>query len=710
MKRSVTAFVAAVGLAACSGESRPPRTTAVAPPTRVEPVSETLHGTAFTDNYRWLEGPESAPGGSPPPVPAEITAWSDAQNAYTRAVIDGLPGRREIEERLRPLLVVGSVTAPVVRGNRYFLARRSDSQAQPVISWREGALGADRPLVDPAAIDPAGMTAVAWFSPSEDGRDMAFATYTARGGGPALRLMNVDTGALAPLEIPNTPQGVQWLPDGSGFVYQQIRDPKDPATLQARFHRMGSPPSGDAVLSRAPFTRLSRDGRWLLLGYPTSQTSNDLWLADFTAALKGGALRPKPVSVGAEGRVAGSVIDGTLFLHTTQGAPNGRVVSVATADPSQAKWREIVPERRDAVIESVAFTRGFVAVTYRAHAANVIEVFDLAGAARGGLRLPGIGLAALTVTDDRSDAYLTFTSFNYPPTIFRVDLAQPGAAPVRWVSPDAAVDPATVEVERVSYPSKDGTPVSMFLVRKAGTRPSGEAAALLVAHGALGTSMAPAFTAAFFPWFDAGGVLAVPHLRGGGEYGDAWHQAAMRDKKQTAVDDLLAAAEWLVTNRHASASRLAVTGAAHGGLTAAAAVLQQPDRFRAAILVSPLTDMLRYHRFGAGAYWIPEYGSADDPNQAAWLRAYSPYHHVVARTRYPAMLITASETVGPVHPMHARKFAAALQAATSADRGERPILLRIDRAGGAGESALDMHLRDLVDQRTFLMWQLGVTR
>jgi prolyl oligopeptidase len=709
MKRAAAAVVAAVSLGACSSESRPSRTAAVVPATRVEPVSETLDGVVFTDNYRWLEGPESPANAPLPPVPEEIAAWTDAQNNYTRTVIDALPTRREIEERLRPLLVVGSVTAPVVRGNRYFLARRSASQAQPVISWREGALGADRPLVDPASIDPAGMTAIAWFSPSEDGRQMAFATYTARGGSPTLRLMEVDTGTLAPLEIPNTPQGVQWLPDGSGFVYQQIKNPKDPATLQSRFHKMGTPPASDPVLARAPFTRLSRDGRWLLLGYPTKQTSNDLWLADFAAARKGGALQPKPVSVGAEGRVAGNVIDGTLFLHTTQGAPNGRVVAVATTDPGQARWREIVPERRDAVIESVAFTRDVVAVTYRANAATAIEVFDPSGAARGSLRLPGIGLATLTVTEDRPDAYVTFTSFNYPPTVFRVDLAHPTAAPVRLASPDAAVDPASVEVERVSYPAKDGTAISMFLVRKAGIRPSGDAPALIVAHGALGTSMTPAFTAAFFPWFESGGLLAVPHLRGGGEYGDAWHEAAMRDKKQTAVDDLISAADWLVANRHASASRLAVTGGAHGALTAAVAVMQHPDRFRAAILVSPLTDMLRYQRFGAGAYWIPEYGSADDPGQAAWLRAYSPYHHVTAGTRYPAILITASETTGPVHPMHARKFAAALQAATGSDRRERPILLRVDRPR-AGDSPLELHLRDLVDQRTFLMWQVGLSR
>lgn len=709
-RRTIAALAMALAVA-CSSEDRPTRTSAVPPPTRVSPVTETIHGVAQTDNYRWLEGAESA-GTTAVPVSPEIAAWTDAQNSYTRAVLDNLPGRPEIEARLRPALETGSVTAPVVRGNRYFLARRASAQSQLVVSWREGSLGADRVLVDPAAIDPAGLTAIAWFSPSENGRLLAFGTYTPRADGATLRVIDVDTGKLAGLEIPNTPQGAQWLPDGSGFIYQQLEDPRNPATQRSRFHRLGTPPSADPILSRAPFTRLSRDGRWVVLGYPTGPASNDLWLASFAGAPKGGplavargrpvSLAPKAVSVGQQGHVAGGVVDDTLFLHTTQGAPNGRVVAVSTADPNAAKWREIVRERQDAVIENVAFTRGLVAVTYRVSASNVIEVFDPTGAARGTVRLPGLGLASLTVAEDRTEAYVSFTSFNYPPTVFRIDLAQPDATPTRWASPDTTIDPASVEVERVSYASKDRTQITMFVVRKAGFSPGGHAPTLLVAHGALGTSMTPSYSASLFPWFESGGVLAIPHLRGGGEYGDGWHRAATGAKKQTAVDDLLAAADWLISNRYTNPARLALTGGGHGGLTAAAALVQQPDRFRAVVLTAPLADMLRYQRFGFGSYWVPEYGSADDPTQVTWLRAYSPYQRVTAGTKYPAVLITVPESGGPVHAMHARKLAAALQAATGSDRAQHPVLIRVDRGQGTDP------LTDLVDQRVFLAWQLGM--
>ena len=456
--------------------------------------------------------------------------------------------------------------------------------------------------------------------------------------------MDVDTGKLTGLEIPNTPQGVQWLPDGSGFVYQQLKDAKDPASQQSRFHRLGTPPASDPVLARAPFIRLSRDGRWIVLGYPTGPASNDLWLASFASARKGGAvsLSPKAVSVGQQGRIAGGVVDDTLFLHTTQGAPNGRVVAVSTADPGPAKWREIVPgttrrRRRERRVHARARRRhvpGERLERHRGlrHDGRVARRGAAAGHWPGepdGRRGPHRSVRVVHQLQLSADGVQDRPRRN------------PSASPTRWASPDVAVDPASVEVERVSYASKDGTQITMFVVRKAGFVPAGDAPALIVAHGALGTSMAPAFTASFFPWFDAGGVLAVPHLRGGGEYGDAWHRAAMREKKQTAVDDLLAAADWLIANRYTRADRLALTGGAHGGLTAAIAMIQQPDRFRAVVLTSPLADMLRFHRFGFGPYWVPEYGSADDPAQATWLRAYSPYQRVVAGTKYPAVFITA---------------------------------------------------------------------
>jgi len=699
---------AALAAGACSSE-RPHITTAARPPlTRIAAVTETLHGVEVADNYRWLEGDNSDPNNLGKLTP-EVTAWTEAQNTYTRAVLDHLPGRKALEDGLRPLMRIGSVTEPIMRGNRYFYASRVATKDQPVVYWREGSLGAERVLLDPAEIDSSGSTAVAWFSPSEDGKLLAYGAYNARSGATTLRLIDVDSKKPFPLEIESTPQGVQWLPDASGFVYQQLRNPSDSSSAQGRFHRMGTPPATDAVLYRGPFGRLSRDGRWLLLGFGTGPASNDLWLASFDSFRKTGKLVLKPVSVGGAGQTGGTVIADTVFLHTTKGAPNGRVVAVGAAAPAEAHWREIIAERPDAVIENVAFARGAIAVTYRKNASNVIEVFDVGGKSLGHLSQPGIGASGITASEDRTEAYLTFASFNHPPTIFRVELTTPGAAPKRWMTSEVPVDASSVGVEQVWYPSKDGTQISMFLVHKKGAARTGDTPTILAGHGGFGASLTPTFSATLFQWFEAGGLFAVPNLRGGGEYGAGWHAAGRRDKKQNAVDDVLAAAEWLIANKYTNPAKLALYGGAHGGLLVGAAITQRSDRFRAAVLLLPVLDMLRYQHFLMGRYWVPEYGSAGDATEFTWLVGYSPYHHVKAGTRYPAVLLTALEQDAPVHALHARKMAAALQAATGSDPAEQPILLRVDLNARAGPETLrTLLLRDIVDQRIFLMWQLGM--
>jgi prolyl oligopeptidase len=699
--------VVVVMLASCARGDEPHRTTATAPATRIATVTETLHGVEVVDNYRWLEGVTD--NREPTGISQEVSAWTEAQNSYTRAVLDNLPGRAALEDRLRRLMNIGSVTEPIVRGNRYFYARRAAGTDQTVVCWREGSLGAERVLLDPFKLDERVVTTVAWFSPSEDGRLLAFGIHGPQSPVTVLRLMEVDTGKVRPLDIPGTPEGVQWLPNGSGFVYQHLKDPADRSSVQGRFHRLGTSPSTDLVVSRAPFSRLSRDGKWLVLAFGTGPTSNDLWLANFESFRKTGRLVPLAVSVGAQGRILGTVVGNTLLLHTTRGAPNGRVVAVAASDPREQNWRALVPERADAVVEGVAFGRGVIAVTYRKNAYSTIEVFDMTGKPMGQIAQPGIGVASLAADEDRTDAYLTFTSFNYPPSIFRVELDRPTAAPRPWASPDAPIDPASLDVEQVWYASKDGTKVSMFLVHKKLWRPSGDAPTILAGFGGFGAAMTPSFSSVLIPWFEAGGLFAVPNVRGGGEYGEAWHNAGRLGRKQTAVDDLLAAADWLIANKHTSPAKLALYGGTHGGLLVGAAITQRPDRFRAAVMLMPVLDMLRYQHVEPGRGWVTEYGSADDPDAMRWLSAYSPYHHVKPRVAYPAVLLTALEQGGPVPALHARKMAAALQAASASDPTRQPILLRVDRPADAPSgTVLQWQLRDAVDQRIFLMWQLGV--
>jgi prolyl oligopeptidase len=553
---------------------------------------------------------------------------------------------------------------------------------------------------------------------------VAYGTYKAGDENTTLYLAEVDSGKRLPLEIPNKTQAPDWMPDGSGFLYQNLKDPNDPYSGQVLYHRMGTEVAADPVLFRqftkaeneklattwGPGGALSRDGRWLALVYWTGTRSNDLWVADFARFLATGKLEKRAVAVGQEGTSFGYVDGDTLFVQTNVGSPNGRVDAydlVSTAP--EWKPRPVVAERAGMAIQNVGVAKGRLAVEYLKNASSVIEVFDAAGKSTGELRLPGIGSAELATEPDRTEAYLNFTSFNYPTSIFRVDLARPAAEPELWERPAVPVDPATVEVKQVWYASKDGTKVSMFVVHRKGLALDGDNPTILTGYGGFNVSETPAFSATMFQWFDAGGVMALPNLRGGGEYGDAWHEAGMLAKKQNVFDDFIAAAEWLIAQHYTRPARLAIAGGSNGGLLTGAAVVQRPDLFRVALVAVPLLDMLRYQNFLMARYWVPEYGSAEDAAQFAFLSAYSPYQQVKPGTSYPAVLLTAGENDKRVHALHARKMAAALQAVAAGDPAAKPVLLWVDREAGHGQGKpLNLKIRDTADQRIFFMWQLGM--
>jgi prolyl oligopeptidase len=437
--------------------------------------------------------------------------------------------------------------------------------------------------------------------------------------------------------------------------------------------------------------------------------SNDLWLVDFSAFLRTGRVERRPVSIGVEGQVSGTVVGDALILQSTKGAPNGRLVTARTAAPDAANWRDLVPSREDAVIEGVSIGQGVIAVSYLKNASNAVEMFDVSGRTLGVLNQPGIGAVSVAAEEDRTDGFLTFTSFNYPTTIFHVDFQKPSDAARLWERPDVPVDPASAEVEQVWYRSKDGTSVSMFLVHKKGLVKDRARPTILWGYGGFNVSATPAFSATLFQWLDAGGLYAVPNLRGGGEYGERWHEAGMLANKQNTFDDFVAAAEWLISNGYTTSQKLAIKGGSNGGLLTGAIVTQRPDLARAAFVEVPLLDMLRYQDFLMARYWVPEYGSAENAKEFGFLRAYSPYHHVKPGTRYPAVFLTAGEHDTRVHALHARKMAALLQASTTSDPAEQPVLLWVDREAGHGQGKpLNLRLRDVVDQRLFAMWQLGM--
>jgi prolyl oligopeptidase len=589
---------------------------ATPPDTPAQPVTDTLHGVTFTDPYRWLEGDNTDPARMGR-MNDRVAAWTDAQNAHTRATLDNLPGRRQIEEALRPLMEIGSISAPTMAANRYFYSKREGTQNQPVIYWRDGSRGEPRVLLDPAAIDPSGLTTIAFVSPCDSGKLVAFGTYRAGDENTTAYVVDVDTGEWRADEIPGKVGSVDWLPDSSGFFYRNLWDVANPYAGQYMFHRLGTFRNRDRQLFRqlrpeedkqlattwGPFGSTSRNARWVVKGYFTSTKANDLWVADLQRWFDSGSLDWTELVVGKDARTSPQIVGDTLFLETDLDAPNGSVWAIDLNNPARANWKNIIPERKDAVIAGVNVAKGVLAVEYMINAASRIELFDHAGNPLGALRLPqDVGSAGLSTREDRTEAYLTFTSFNYPPTIFRVDLANPDAQPELWERPDVPVDPASVEVKQEWYSSKDGTQVPMFIVHKKGLKLDGNNPTILSGYGGFNISMTPAFSATNFHWFNAGGVFALPNLRGGGEFGEDWHRAGMLESKQNVFDDFIAAAEHLIQKGYTSQARLGISGGSNGGLLIGAAVTQRPDLFRAAVCAVPLLDMLRYQDFLMARY------------------------------------------------------------------------------------------------------------
>ncbi len=695
--------------------------TATLPPTETQAVKEMIHGVEVVDPFRWLEGSAAPELTAPDPeLDARVSRWTDSQNAHTRELLSSLPGRQGLEERLAKLMQVGQVRTPRMRGDHYFYWERRGDQPQWTVRVRQGANGESRVLLDPNALDEEGLTALGWFSPSPDGTLGAFGLFRSGDENTTLYVLEVATGSWLADEIPGKVNGLSWLPDSRGFLYHCLAEADNPYSTQIKLHRLGTHHRQDPLIFEqykegplattwGPFAGLSDDARWMLLGYWTGTGSHDLWVVDFDRWQRTGELVRKPILEGEEAMAFGEIVGDTAFLRTTLDAPNGRVVAVDLNDPRRERWRDIIPERSDAVLEDISVARGILVAEYLKDASSRIERFRYDGEPLGELKLPGLGSAGVAALADRTEAFLTYSSFNQPSTIYHIDL-ESGERKI-WAQPEVPVDPALVEVHQVWYPSKDGTKVSMFLVHRKGLARNGNNPTLLYGYGGFNVPMTPAFRATLFPWFEAGGVYAIANLRGGGEYGEAWHQAGMLARKQNVFDDFIAAGEWLTQNGYTNPKRLAVSGGSNGGLLTGAVLVQRPDLFTAVVSEVPLLDMVRYQNFLMARFWVPEYGSSENADQLPFLLKYSPYHNIEKGVRYPAVLLTAGENDSRVHPLHARKMAAALQAATASDPEVDPILLWVDRSAGHGQGKpLRLQIESTADELIFLMWQTGLLK
>jgi prolyl oligopeptidase len=586
-------------------------------------------------------------------------------------------------------------------------------QNQPVLYWRHGLDSTDRVAVDPNGLNEAGTTALDWYYPSEDGRLLAYGLSENGSEESVLHLLDLESGRQLPDRIPRMrAAALAWLPDGSAFYYSRhpAQDEVPPGEEHYHraiyYHRLGANPADDPLVYRPaqkeywPGVSLSPDGRWLLIQVARTFDQTDLYVRDLAS---GGPL--VPVAENLPASFEGEIAHGRLFIRTNLDAPTYRLYAVDPEHPQRQAWREIVAPRAEAVLESATVAGHRLALTYLERASSRLRVTDLEGRTVQEVPLPALGsLFGVDAEWDGQELFYGFSSYTVPPSVYRIDLTTGSSA--LWRRVEADIDPAQFEVRQVSYDSRDGTTVSMFLVHRAGLPLNGDNPAYLTGYGGFNISMTPSFSRSLLLWLEHGGVVAIPNIRGGGEYGEGWHQAGILASKQNSFDDFIGAAEWLIAQGYTRPGRLAAAGGSNGGLLVGAVLTQRPDLFRAVLVQVPLLDMLRYHRFLIARLWIPEYGSADDPVQFRWLRDYSPYHHVRDGVAYPAVLLATAESDTRVDPMHARKMAARLQAATSTDR---PILLRLEsRAGHGAGKPLSKVLDELSDSWTFVFSELGV--
>lgn len=665
------------------------------PKTQTGEVKDTLHGVEIVDPYRWLEDQNSP----------QTRAWIKAQNEYTQSILGSLPRREHLKQRITELLKIDTIGIPREQNGRYFFSKRRADQDQFVISMRRGLRGQDEVLIDPHSMSPDRTTSVTLLDVSEDGTLLA---YGVRQGGEdeiAVRLLDVDTRKDLPDRLPKARySSISLKPDKSGFYYSR-HTAEGPRVY---YHAMGTDPASDIEIFGKGYgpdkiigAGLSEDRRYLLISvfYGAGAHRSEIYYQD---VMKQGPI--VPIVNDIEAMFSGAVAGDYLFLRTNWEAPNWRILVVDLRKPTRDHWRQVIP-MSDAVLQGFSLAGGKLVVNYLQNVQSRVRVFETDGTPVRDVAFPTLGsISGVSGRWQSHEAFFAFSSFHLPTTIYRYDVAT-GSQEV-WARLEVPIQSDAFEVKQVWYESRDKTKVPMFIVHARGIKLDGSNPTLLTGYGGFNVSLTPGFSARAALWVERGGVYAVPNLRGGGEFGEAWHRAGMLEKKQNVFDDFIAAAEWLIKNGYTNPAKLAISGGSNGGLLVGAALTQRPELFRAVVCSYPLLDMVRYHKFLVAKFWVPEYGSSEDPEQFKYLYAYSPYHRVTPGTKYPAVLFITGDADTRVDPLHARKMAARLQAATGSDQ---PVLLHYDtKAGHSGGLPVSKQIDDLTDELSFLFWQLGM--
>jgi prolyl oligopeptidase len=660
------------------------------------------HGVAVADPYRGLEDLDSP----------ETRAWIDAEVELTERFLAAIPEREALRARLTALWNYERCGVPTAVGDAYVFATNTGLQNQSVIIIAPVPGGTGRVLIDPNTFSSDGTVALSGLSFSDDGALVAYATSVSGSDWLTWRVRDVATGIDRDDEVRWSKfSGASWRRDGSGFYYSRYAEPDPTSQFKDEnyhqtiyFHALGTPQADDVLVYARPDhpdwnlgANVSEDGRWLIISaHHGTDPNNRIFLRELHDDAPVIELLP-------DGDAAYDVIgnDGsTFYLQTTLAAPRGRIVKIDVHDRTPI---EVVAQSDD-LLESAALFGDLLVLYYLHDARAVVRRRGLDGTAFGDVALPGLGTASGFGGKRRAtETFYAFTSYVTPTSIYRLDPAAGTSSLV--FTPTVGFDPAEYASEQVFYTSRDGTRVPMIITSKKGLPRDGSAPTVLYGYGGFGISLTPAFSPALIVWLERGGIWAVPNLRGGGEYGEAWHLAGTKERKQNVFDDFIAAAESLIANGYTSSAKLALYGGSNGGLLVGACMTQRPDLFAAAIPAVGVLDMLRFQKFTIGWAWTADYGSSDDPDGFAYLKAYSPLHNLRAGTRYPATLIETADHDDRVYPAHSFKFAAALQAAQG---GDAPVLIRIEtKAGhGAGKPTTKL-IEEAADRYAFLIEVLG---
>ncbi|MCG3162674.1 MAG: Prolyl endopeptidase [Acidobacteria bacterium] len=673
------------------------------------------HGVKVADPYRWLENPDSA----------DSRAWIEAENKLTFGFLNEIPERAKIKERLTRLWNYEKYGPPFKEGGRYFYFKNDGLQNQSVLYTLKSLDGEPRVLLDPNKLSADGTVALSGYAVSEDGKYLAYGLSTSGSDWQEWKVREIETGNDLSDSIKWVKfSGASWTTDGKGFFYSRYDEPNEKTKLEDAnyyqklfYHRLGAPQSEDILVYERKDQKewgfngqVTEDGRYLIVSvWQGTDPKNLVFYKDLRNGTASGSERAdnKVIELINEFEAAYNFIgnDGSVFwFRTDKEAPRGRVIAIDTAKPARANWKELVPQAAE-TLEGVSLVGDHFIASYLKDARAQIKLFDLAGKFVREVELPGIGAAAgFGGKRKDSETFYAFTSFTTPTTIYRYDV-KTGRSEV-YRQPKVDFKPSDYETKQVFYKSKDGARVPMFITHKKGLKLDGQNPTLLYGYGGFSVSLTPAFSISNLVWMEMGGVYAQPNLRGGAEYGEEWHLAGTKSKKQNVFDDFISAAEWLIANKYTSTPKLAISGGSNGGLLVGACVTQRPDLFGAALPAVGVMDMLRFHKFTIGWAWTSDYGSPDNPEDFKALYAYSPLHNIKPGVKYPATLITTADHDDRVVPAHSFKFAATLQAAQA---GDAPTLIRIEtKAGhGAGKPTSKI-IEEISDSWGFLARVLGM--